>query len=710
LPGRARAEYDRVFNKKAQARVLIYLADTVHRATRLYPDTVPYNVARIAAYTQQQHPQNDYRLFKDPDVLLDTLRKEPPDILALSNYFWNTELNHRIARYARQLHPDLAIVTGGPNLDRNREAYLHYSTQHPYVDFVVVEEGETAFNNIVTAISASGSDRPDIKSCDIPGTVAVLSAGNIYLSPSQPRIKDLDDFPSPYLNGMLTPFLEMGLRPILETVRGCPYQCAFCEQGSEFFTKIARLTENRLYQEIEFIRARTSAPELILADVNFGILKRDFEVASFLKKSHLEHGWPKSLYVYNAKQPTESTLHTMETLYPMAQLCMSFQSTDKQVLENIHRSNIGYDKYSFITRWAKNRGIPVGTELIYGLPGETRQTFVDGYDTLLDLQADYMASFNLRLFAGIELNTPAKRRDYGVRTRFRPMDVNLGEYEFEQRERIIEIEEIVYETATLSDDDFFFTRRLAFLIETLWNTGYLRPALAFLANHGFKITEILQNVLQLGRTSSAGAFFEEYDRLARDELAISAEKLRDRLTDERYWDDLVNGRGDNVKLNLAFAGRLLLFANPFDDFFYEFLDERYGSLLPAANLAPFRDVLAHCRASKVDLDSPMPRSVELRFDVPEWVRANCPKDLTPFESAAPVSYTYAINTHGYQVACKVRDRLERQGARINNIAERIFVEVAPVHRGPRKAVRVDSRAIPDEAHSDTLEKRMTWAS
>src|SRR5262249_40272912 len=147
-------------------------------------------------------------------------------------------------------------------------------------------------------------------------------------------------------------------------------------------------------------------------------LKRDLDVARFLKDSHERHGWPRSLYVYNAKQPTELTLTTMETLYPMAQLCMSFQSTDESVLENIHRSNIGYDKYSFVTQWAKKRNLPVGTELIYGLPGETRETFIKGYETLLNFRADYMASYNLRLFPGIELNTPEKRRQYGVATRF----------------------------------------------------------------------------------------------------------------------------------------------------------------------------------------------------------------------------------------------------------------------------------------------------
>jgi hypothetical protein len=545
----------------------------------------------------------------------------------------------------------------------------------------------------------------EAKTKSIPGTFAVLGSGNVQISPSLQRVKSLDEFPSPYLNGMLEPFLAAGLRPILETVRGCPYQCAFCEQGSEFFTKIARLSEERVYREIEYIRERTSAPELILADVNFGILKRDLDVAEYLKKSHVERGWPKSLYVYNAKQPTESTLQTMETLYPMAQLCMSFQSTDEQVLKNIHRSNIGYDKYSFITRWAKSRGIPVGTELIYGLPGETRETFVNGYETLLGFQADYMASYNLRLFAGIELNSPAKRAEYAVKTRFRPMDVNLGEYKFEQPERIMEVEEIVYETSTLSAEDFFFTRRLAFMVEVLWNTGYLRPALAFLANHDFRVTDILQAILADSRGTSAAAFFEEYDRLAHGELALEPTDIISRCDDQKYWDDLIHGRGDNIKLNPAFAGRLLLFSNSFDDFFYDFLQSRYAGHLPEQSQKAFADILVHCRASKVDIDAPSPRRIEMTFDAPEWIKATYPKELESFFLPTPVEYTYAIDKHCYEVVTATKTRLEKQGARLNNIAERVYFDMPAVHRGARMATRDDIHII---AGVQSLGDRVGW--
>jgi hypothetical protein len=396
----------------------------------------------------------------------------------------------------------------------------------------------------------------------------------------------------------------------------------------------------------------------------------------------------------------------MERLYPMAQLCMSFQSTDENVLENIHRANIGYDKYSFITQWAKKRNLPVGTELIYGLPGETRGSFVEGYETLLNFRADYMASYNLRLFPGVELNTPDKRREYDVTTRFRPMDANLGEYRFSQPERILEIEEIVLSNSTLTKEDFFHVRRLAFMVEAFWNTGYLRPALAFLANQGFKVTDILQDVLTESRNSPAASFFEEYDQLVHDELVDDSEEFERRSTDDRYWHDLANGRGVNLKINLAFAGHLLLFDNPFDEFFLDFLSRRYGQRLSAERRAVFDQILSHCRMSKVDLEHPETRRQHFSFDVPGWIRATYPVDLAPYELPEPVEYSFPLDQDTLATAFRTKERLERQGATLNHIAERIFMEVPPVHRGTRAAIRND--VFVDNMLSDGLEQRVSW--
>ena len=50
-----------------------------------------------------------------------------------------------------------------------------------------------------------------------------------YLLPD--NINDLNEIPSPYLNGMLDEFFEDRWMPVLETNRSCPYRCTFCAWG-----------------------------------------------------------------------------------------------------------------------------------------------------------------------------------------------------------------------------------------------------------------------------------------------------------------------------------------------------------------------------------------------------------------------------------------------------------------------------------------------
>ena len=68
------------------------------------------------------------------------------------------------------------------------------------------------------------------------------------------RIKDLDEIPSPYLNGMLDKFFDGKLTPFLETNRGCPFTCSFCHTGADYYHKLNKFfSEKRVQDEIDYV-------------------------------------------------------------------------------------------------------------------------------------------------------------------------------------------------------------------------------------------------------------------------------------------------------------------------------------------------------------------------------------------------------------------------------------------------------------------------
>ena len=104
-------------NKKiVSKRVCIYLADLVHTYT---PGNyvVPLNVANIASYLNKDFKNDvEINLFKYPEDLIRSIETKQPDILGLSNYFWNNKLNMEIGEYIHEKFPEIFIVMGGPSI------------------------------------------------------------------------------------------------------------------------------------------------------------------------------------------------------------------------------------------------------------------------------------------------------------------------------------------------------------------------------------------------------------------------------------------------------------------------------------------------------------------------------------------------------------------------------------------------------------------
>ena len=130
----------------------ILLADLMH--TYSVRDTsliVPLNIGYIKAYAVAEHgPLVDIRLFKHPEKLLTQLYNEQPEIVGLSNYGWNEQLNIKIGGKIRELYPDTLIVLGGPNIDIKPDLRLEFMKRHDYADMLIIDGGEEPFSGLIT--------------------------------------------------------------------------------------------------------------------------------------------------------------------------------------------------------------------------------------------------------------------------------------------------------------------------------------------------------------------------------------------------------------------------------------------------------------------------------------------------------------------------------------------------------------------------------
>ena len=90
---------------------------------------------------------------------------------------------------------------------------------------------------------------------DVAGIV-FRDGDEVVRSGDRDRITDVDDIPSPYLNGMLDAYGEaVEGTAIIETNRGCPYGCTFCDWGSATLSRIRKFDLDRVFAELEWCAA-----------------------------------------------------------------------------------------------------------------------------------------------------------------------------------------------------------------------------------------------------------------------------------------------------------------------------------------------------------------------------------------------------------------------------------------------------------------------
>jgi tRNA A37 methylthiotransferase MiaB len=325
---------------------------------------LPYSTGLLWSYCSQFTTITDkYQLGEfiwrrdNTDLVVDKLKTH--DIVGFSTYIWNRNYNYTVAKKLKQTNPDIFIVFGGPEPAIEDPNVFK---DHPYIDVIVVSEGEYTFKNLIESY-------PDYDSVD---GLLINNNGNVIKTKAPVRIHDVDTIPSPYLSGLFDDLMkdnpDVTWNMIMETNRGCPYQCTFCDWGSLTYAKIKRFSEQRVYDEFDWL-GNNKIDFVSITDANFGIFEeRDSRIADKLIETYKTHGVPKSYTNSWAKNLSENGPSRMG-------LNLSVQSLDDDVLEQIKRKNLEVNKIKEIFEMCNQASLPLFTEVIIGLPGQTIHTF-----------------------------------------------------------------------------------------------------------------------------------------------------------------------------------------------------------------------------------------------------------------------------------------------------------------------------------------------
>lgn len=340
-----------------------------------------------------------------------------PSVYLLSNYNWSHRHNLSVSKKVKELSSGSVTIHGGPNTPKYEADCEAYFRANPDVDIAVRGEGELAVCDILAALAGFISDEPpDLSVLHNVRGISFREGDRIVRTPDRERIDDLDALPSPILTGLFDDYAgtELG---IIETNRGCPFRCSFCDWGSATASRNRKFSLERVFAELEWCAAHEIAG-IICADANFGFLERDVEIAEKVAELKRVYGYPKGFSASAAKNTTKYTNRIIQILADadvMSNGSIGVQSMDPHTLRTIRRSNIKVEKYDELANEFRRTGLSLWVDLMMGLPGQTVASFENDLQGCVD-RGVFPRIFLTELLVNSPMNEPSYRAENRIET------------------------------------------------------------------------------------------------------------------------------------------------------------------------------------------------------------------------------------------------------------------------------------------------------
>jgi len=301
--------------------------------------------------------------------------------VAFGGFIWNEYPLQGILRSIRTSGFIGRIILGGPQVSYLKKGVeLHY----PDVDIFIRGYAEDALAQLLL----SPEKKPIIKGVHYVGEKDLGESANVYL----------EQLPSPYLSG----FIKAQGFIRLETQRGCPFTCSFCQhRESDSSMQRRQLEKSRIMQEIEWITRHKIIQDVAVLDPTFNsgknymaVLHKFFE-GKFSGKLALQS---------RAEMVTKEFLDAVEKINLHGQVVLEFG------LQTIHKNEqalvdrpTNLSKVTSVLQEVSNRNISAEVSLIFGLPGQTLSSYIKSLQYCVDLKVPTIHAFPLMLLRGTPL-------------------------------------------------------------------------------------------------------------------------------------------------------------------------------------------------------------------------------------------------------------------------------------------------------------------
>ena len=319
------------------------------------------------------------------DICEELLARNPV-IIGFGVYIWNVVETERVIKVLRKLKPGIVIVLGGPEVSHETETQSIIEQ----VDYVITGEADHAFRELCQEVLKGNRPTQRIQHAQLPTFDTLNLPYELYDS------KDISN------------------RVVyVEASRGCPFTCEFCLSSLDIPVRQAELEQ--FLAEMQKLLDRGLR--------QFKFVDRTFNLNIRVSKSIMEfflQRYTPGLFVHFEMVPDRLPEQLKEIIVKFPRGALQFevgiQSFNPEVGALISRRQ-NYEKLSENLKFLRDHtGVHVHADLIAGLPGESLQSFAEGFNRLVALGPQEIQVGILKRLRG----TPIIRHDQEWEMRYSP--------------------------------------------------------------------------------------------------------------------------------------------------------------------------------------------------------------------------------------------------------------------------------------------------
>jgi tRNA A37 methylthiotransferase MiaB len=421
---------------------------------------------------------------------------EDIDVAGFSCYCWNYNYTCKLAEKIKERFPNCLIVFGGPEVEHSDPKIFQ---NKPYIDVAVKQEGDVVLKDILEA-RISNTDLSVISG------LIINDNGNAIDTGPTVRINNLEHLPSPYTTGvfdfLFEKYPDVQWDGMIDTNRGCPYQCTYCDWGSLTYSKIRVRHLDTVKKELEWF-SKNKIEVLYINDANFGILyERDMEIAKYLSELRIATGYPKYIVPNWPKNSREQIINIAKELSRpnkgdaiRSGITISVQTFTPETLKEIKRDQFDINEVKDFVKECTAAGLSNDVDMILGLPMETLESWKDGFYYLFESGMHH--NFKVQptaLLENTELNK-LQRKLNGIKTIPSRITANQN---YDYSPEIKETLAIVVETNTLPFNDHIKAIMFTNIITTVHGSGLITEFARFTCKHlSLSFKEFYEKVIDL---------------------------------------------------------------------------------------------------------------------------------------------------------------------------------------------------------------------